>query len=520
VTRAEDAPVSPRWGVFTKFLVSLIIVVLVGALLVRFQQMIAPVVLSVILAYLLRPVVVALAERTRLSWAAAAALVYIALLVIILAVLTVAGIALVDQVRGLYQVVVNIADDPAGLLEQILSQPVTVGPFVFDLSRPFMIGPFGPFQAPLSGDWQPLLEQAFSAIQPTLSRLGVLISSLASGTAATLGWIIFILVASFYLLNDVRSIGVSAEGIVPEGYEYDARRLVNELGPIWNAFLRGQMTLAIVMGTVVGLTMAVLGVRYPVVLGLLAGLLEFVPIIGPVIAGTVAVLVALFQPANWMGLNPVTFALVVLAVSTLLQQIENNFLVPRILGGSLNLHPVIILVGAVIAASLAGVIGLLLSAPVMATLRLFGLYVYRKMFDLDPWPEPPAITRPPPEVKWARWLRKRFSGLWARRPARSAPSAPASAGPPRVEFSYTIYWTKQVRQWDTARRAAVQAALLDVLAQPGFEDNAYERRYAVPGLDAEEHAGASLLALGKVLAAFAEGEAPDEARPSTGEPAT
>jgi hypothetical protein len=142
----------------------------------------------------------------------------------------------------------------------------------------------------------------------------------------------------------------------------------------------------------------------------------------------------------------------------------------------------------------------------MATLRLIGQYIYRKMFDLDPWPTPPARPRPPTEVKWARWLRRRLNSLWSRQ--APAPPAPTGGGPPRVEYSYTIYWTKQVRAWDAARRAAVEAALAQVLAQPEFEDNAYERRYTVAGLDEQAHAGASLLALRKVLEAFAAGEAP------------
>jgi hypothetical protein len=75
-------------------------------------------------------------------------------------------------------------------------------------------------------------------------------------------------------------------------------------------------------------------------------------------------------------------------------------------------------------------------------------------------------------------------------------------GPPRVEFSYTIYWTKQARQWDAARREAIEAALAKVLAQAGFEPTDYERRYRVPGLDEQGHAGASLVALGKVLDAL------------------
>ena len=95
-----------------------------------------------------------------------------------------------------------------------------------------------------------------------------------------------------------------------------------------------------------------------------------------------------------------------------------------------------------------------------------------------------------------RTLARGWTARRARPPQRPPP------GPPRVEFSYTIFWTKQARTWDAARRAAVRGAVQAVLAQPGFEPNAYERRYPVPGLDDQAHAGASLLALDKVLRAL------------------
>ena len=423
VAAADVTPVSPRWSVFTKFLISLVSVVLVGALLVRFQQMIAPLVMAIVLAYVLRPIVTALTTETRLSWGAAVAVTYLVLIVLVFSVLTVAGIAIGQQIQGLYRALENLATDLPGQLQQILSQPVDFGPLgTIDLLRPFTIGPFGPFRLPVdSADWVPLYEQIASAIQPLLSRTGELVTTLASGTASTLGWVLFILVISYYFLNDLSNIAPSLENIVPAGYVYDVRRLVSELGPIWNAFLRGQVTLAIVMAIVVGVAMLVLGVRYWLVLGLIAGLLEFIPIIGPVIAGAVAVLVALFQVSNWLGMSPIVYALVVLGVSVLIQQIENNFLVPRILGGSLKLHPIIILIGALVAANLAGIVGLLLSAPILATLRLIGRYISRKMFDLDPWPDPPARPRAPQEVKWARWLRRRVSTLLASRGGNPRP---------------------------------------------------------------------------------------------------
>lgn len=73
---------------------------------------------------------------------------------------------------------------------------------------------------------------------------------------------------------------------------------------------------------------------------------------------------------------------------------------------------------------------------------------------------------------------------------------------PRIDFSYTVFWTKQARQWPPERRAEVLAAVQTFLRQPDFQLNAYARRYAVPGLDEQQHSGASLAALEKVLTAF------------------
>jgi predicted PurR-regulated permease PerM len=418
--QAEPPAASPRWGPFTKFLISLIFVVLVGAVLMRFESMIAPLVLAVIVTYLLRPVVAALVSQTRLSWHVTVALLYLAIIILLISLLTAAGIAIIQQTQGLISSVTQIASsDLPNQLQRVLSAPFNLGPFLIDLSRPFSIGPF---RFDLSNiNWQPLLNQILNAIQPALSQTGTVISGLASQTAATLAWMLFILIISFYLLFDSHRIVGSIGGVVPPEYSYDARRLVGALVPIWNAFLRGQITLALLMGFGIGLTMSILGVRYSVVLGLLGGILQFIPIVGPLIYGATAVAIVLFQPGTWFGVNPVVHALIVLADIIVLQEISDNILVPRILGRSLHLHPVAILVFALIAASLAGLVGLLLSAPTLATLRLIGHYVYCKMFDLNPWPDPPPIPRPASELAWARWVRMRLTILRARRVIRDEP---------------------------------------------------------------------------------------------------
>ena len=396
----DFTPISPRWSPSTKFLIWLVCIVVVGALIVRFQELVGPLLFAGILAYILTPVIRWLTERTHLSWGIAVVLVYLVIVILLLAVLIAAGIAIDQQIIGLSHSLLKLTTDLPAQVEALLQQPINFfGLFTLDLSNT---------------ELKPLYDQIVDAIRPALSQMGTIVGSLASQTASVLGWLFFIIIISFYLLHDLKHLTPSLEKLVPQAYRYDARRLASELGPIWDAFLRGQIILALVMGIVVGLTMALLGVRYAFVLGLLSGLLEFVPIVGPFIAGAAAVLIALFQPDNWFNLAPFYYALLVLGVSILLQQVENNLLVPRILGDSLELHPILILVGAIIGASLAGVLGLLLSAPTIATLRLFGRYVYRKLFDIDPWPPAPPKPELPPKREWPRWLRlglpKKISG--------------------------------------------------------------------------------------------------------------
>src|SRR5690606_9736804 len=127
-------------------------------------------------------------------------------------------------------------------------------------------------------------------------------------------------------------------------------------------------------------------------LGILSGLLEFLPIIGPVIGAGAAVLVALLQNSNPWGVSPWLFALIVLGAMILIQQVENGVLVPRIGGDALDLHPVVVMVGVIMGTSLAGLLGAILAAPVLATLKLYGIYVWRKLLDL-----PPFVNMPVPE---------------------------------------------------------------------------------------------------------------------------
>ena len=150
------------------------------------------------------------------------------------------------------------------------------------------------------------------------------------------------------------------------------------------------------------MVLSALGTRYFLALALLAGLARFVPYIGPVITWTVTALVVYFQAGNYLGLVPWQYALVVIIFVIVVDNVFDNLVSPRILGDRLGLHPAAVLVAAIIAASLMGLVGVVLAAPVLASLMLVGRYTVRKMFDIDPWPEP-ELALTPGDYPWVKW---------------------------------------------------------------------------------------------------------------------
>jgi predicted PurR-regulated permease PerM len=156
--------------------------------------------------------------------------------------------------------------------------------------------------------------------------------------------------------------------------------------------------------------------RFAFGIAILAGLARFVPYLGPITVLIVTALVAYFQVDNYFGLQPVYYMLLVIIAVYLTDQIFDNLVSPRIFGRTLNVHPAAILIAALIFTNLIGVIGLVLAAPVVATINLVSRYVFRKMFDLDPWEESgsrPLVSRVAPVYRWIR-LKDIMAGLQSR----------------------------------------------------------------------------------------------------------
>ncbi|MCP5098756.1 MAG: AI-2E family transporter, partial [Chloroflexi bacterium] len=206
----------------------------------------------------------------------------------------------------------------------------------------------------------------------------------------------FVFVISIYFAIEIPQLGGYVGRLANQpGYRKDAERLMRNFGSIWSAYLRGQVILGLIIFVVVWVGLAILGVQNSLALGILSGLLEFIPVIGPVVGAGAAMIVAFFQPDNYMALSPLAHTGIVFFYMILVQQLENNLLVPRIVGESLDLHPLIVMVGVFMGSSLAGILGAILAAPVVATLKMLGVYAWRKMFDLPPFSdlEAPPVER-------------------------------------------------------------------------------------------------------------------------------
>jgi predicted PurR-regulated permease PerM/GNAT superfamily N-acetyltransferase len=379
----------PRWSPFTKRAVTLIILLLVALVAYRFRNVLPPVMLALLLAFILNPVVSFLTRRLRITRGLATALVFLSLILVMLGVVA----APVTAVPSIARLVRSTQFDTIRIINSVgafFEQPLVIGDYSLDLSRVYE-----ELSAMLTSFVRSVAEGTLDAVV-----------NIASGAV----WLIFILIASFYLVKDAERLSEHLDNLAPPGYRDDFIRLRRQIGDVWNAFLRGQLLLSITLAAMTTVTCWLFGLSYAGVLGLLAGVMEFVPNLGPIIAMIPAVLVALFQDTTLFGLSSVGYAVLIAGLYILIQQIENNFLVPRILGRSLDLHPLVVLVGIIVGGSMGGILGILLAAPVLATLRVIGYYVFCRLYDRDPFIEPEGKVeeRGPPLVErvWrAAWGR-------------------------------------------------------------------------------------------------------------------
>ena len=214
-------------------------------------------------------------------------------------------------------------------------------------------------------------------IQSTAQQLGSQLTSIAGsvaggivpiigGIASGILNILLTLVISIYLLVDGSRVGGWLRNKTPISQRGRIDTLITALQHVVGSYIRGQFTLSLVIGTIVGIGMAILGLRsYAVLLGVLSFVTEFIPVLGTIICGSVAVLLALTQ--GWLT------AILVLAYFVLVHIFEGYILAPRLVGKAVGLKPVISLLALSIGAELFGPWGAIFASPLAGLLQAFAV---------------------------------------------------------------------------------------------------------------------------------------------------
>ncbi len=358
---------------FKRFGLWLIMSLLVATLLWMARPVLVPFVLGLVLAYLLLPLVHWLERhlpaRFR-DWGIARPLSII--LTYLLFVLIIAGIiAFIVPVIG--RQVGTFAEQVPEYYEQ-LGDLVEKGRDWYDTNIP--------------ESWKATVEENLSEIaQGILSQAKDSLFGVVRTVFSSIGFLIGLVIVPFwlfYILQDESRVksGIM-EALHPE-LRRDVRSLATLIDGVLSAYVRGQLLLCLFVGALATVALLIIGVPFAPVLGLIAGILEVLPNIGPYLGAVPAILVAL-------ATNPVSAIWVAVAFFAI-QLIENLLLVPRISGKSVKLHPALVMMVLVIGGQLAGFWGMLIAVPITAILRDVFLYLYLRLLD-DPLTPDEAVAR-------------------------------------------------------------------------------------------------------------------------------
>ncbi|HKQ78196.1 MAG TPA: AI-2E family transporter [Blastocatellia bacterium] len=201
-------------------------------------------------------------------------------------------------------------------------------------------------------------------VNGAISSLLAWLQSVALGTvrlASYLVWLVLIPVLGFFFLKDAKTISDRFLSTLPAAdMRYRAAVFLKDVSETMAAYIRAQLLACLLVGVVLGVGLWLLGLPYPLVFAVGAGLFEFVPVVGPLSLGAVAVLVASFH--SWRN------ALLVFGFLAIYRMIHDYVIYPRLISRGVEVHPVVVILAVLSGAELGGVAGVFLSVPVAALL--------------------------------------------------------------------------------------------------------------------------------------------------------
>ena len=352
-----------NWSTATRYTVLVSILILLALFLYVIRELISPLIIASLLAYMLYPLVKWVEVRVHRSYSIAVGLVYFPFLLVLIA--TPGG--LIPLLIREFQTLSGELSQVIARTELFLSNSVTI------LGVTFSPEQLATFLNLTSESFVPAAEATVQVLE---------------ATSTSLLWFLVILVTLYYLLLDWQGVRDWFVRLAPEGEQADIYRLLQEINLAWRAYLRGTLALMFIVGiffTIVGLA---IGLPGAFALGLLTGLLSIIPDLGPLIAGVISALVALVEGSNFLPLSNFWFAVLVAIIYIVVMQVKALWLRPLVMGRFLHMNTGLVFVAIIGAALISGILAALIILPVLVTIGQIGRYIRARLLGLDPWPSP------------------------------------------------------------------------------------------------------------------------------------
>ncbi len=349
------------WSIQTRYFVLGLIIVFLLMVAWFIREMFAPLIMAGLIAYLLYPVIEFLCTRLKMHRKVASHLVYFVSLALIIAIPATLLPTLFNELK-------TVVNDLLATLDQVetyLSHPLAFGQITV---HPEMLVPS--LKSSLTGFLAPLPEDAWNLIATTSK--GAL-------------WFLVIVVGAYYFMTDWETFREWLIRLAPVDHRQDVRRLYLEIKQVWMAYLRGQLTLMVIVGVVFTVVWSIIGLPGALILGILGGLFSLVPDVGPFIASALAFVVALLEGSTWLPLSNIWFALLVAGLYVVLINVKSIWLRPRILGRSVRMHEGLVFLSIVAAVIFTGILGAFIVVPVLASAGVIFGYLRRRILGLPPF---------------------------------------------------------------------------------------------------------------------------------------
>jgi predicted PurR-regulated permease PerM len=195
------------------------------------------------------------------------------------------------------------------------------------------------------------------------------------------------LITSFFLMMNGKQVARTLVNLVPKIHQTEVRYVGSHINGILRGYIRGTLLLIPIMAVLTTIALWLLGVRYALLIGIVSGVVEILPIIGPWSAAAFAIIMAVFQSPLPFGDTVFMVSAVIGGVYFALRMFEDYVIIPAVVGPAVHLHPILVIAAILAGAEIGGILGLFLAIPFMSVMQYMLRWVYHKLVSSDTLPD-------------------------------------------------------------------------------------------------------------------------------------